>query len=363
MDIGIPVEVHPTEYRVGLTPQGVGLLTKAGHRCFIERNAGAGSGFMDGDYEKAGGRIVYAAEEVYSRADLVLKVGSPVLQELDLLRDKQTICAFWHLPAQPREIVQACLNKGITAISYETIQTDDGDLPVLRPLSEIAGRMSPQIAARWLQTDGGGNGVLIGGLPGIPPANVAVLGAGTVGLNAVRAFTGLGAQVYVLDHDLARLQYIDTLFAGNVVTMVSYDFNIARVLRSCHVLVTGILVPGQRAPILVTREMIANMRPRSVILDITIDQGGCIETSRPTTHADPVFIEEDIIHYCVPNIPSVVARTATHAYLNAAWPYIQMLADIGISRAMEQDSALRRGVTIHNSQVLNKSLAMILEEG
>lgn len=362
MDIGIPAEVHPNEYRVGLTPQGVYLLTQAGHRCYVQRSAGEGAGFRDKDYERAGGWIVYAAEEVYSRADLVLKVGSPTLDELELLREGQTICAFWHLAARPREITHALLERRITAIAYETIQRDDGSLPVLRPLSEIAGRMAPQIAARWLQNDGGGVGVLISGLPGIPPIDVCIIGAGTVGTNAARAFLGLGARVFVLDKDLERLQFVDEHFDGRIVTMVAYDFNIARVVKFAHVLVTCVLEPGARAPILVTREMVRTMRPRSVILDISIDQGGCVETSRPTTHADPIFVEEDVIHYCVPNMPGVVARTATHAYLNAAWPYIQMLARDGIQAAIDTDPALRRGVAVHNGQIVNRTLAMLLEE-
>jgi alanine dehydrogenase len=362
MDVGIPIELQSNEYRVGLTPQGVGLLTQAGHRCYVQTGAGEGAGFRDRDYERAGARIVYAAEEVYSRADLVLKVGAPTMVEQDLLRDGQTICAFWHLAARPHEITRTLLERKITAVAYESIQQDDGALPVLRPLSEIAGRMAPQIAARWLQNDGGGSGLLMSGLAGIPPIDVCVLGAGVVGINAARAFVGLGARVFVLDKDLARLQHIEDRFDGRVVTMVSYDFNIARVSRFSQVLVTGVLEPGARSPILVTREMVRGMRPRSVILDISIDQGGCVETSRPTTSSDPVFVEEGIIHYCVPNMTGVVARTATHAYLNAAWPYIQQMAERGTQAAVDSDPALRRGAVVHDGQVLNKNLAMLLEE-
>ena len=362
MDVGIPVELHAHEYRVGLTPQGVSLLTQAGHRCYVQRGAGEGAGFQDGDYERAGARIVYAAEEVFSRAHLVLKVGSLTPEEMELVSEGQTVCAFWHLPARPRALTEALLEKRITAVAYETIQSDDGALPVLRPLSQIAGRMSPQVAARWLQNDGGGSGVLISGLAGIPPINVCIIGAGVVGVNAAQAFLGLGARVFILDADMERLQYIDERFAGHIVTMVAYDFNIARVVRFAHVLVGAVLQPGARAPILVTREMVRSMRPRSVIMDISIDQGGCVETSRPTTHADPVYIEEDVIHYCVPNMPGVVARTSTHAYLNAAWPFIQQLANKGTEAALADDSALRRGVAVHNGRIYNKNLAMLLEE-
>ncbi|HLV44091.1 MAG TPA: alanine dehydrogenase [Aggregatilineales bacterium] len=361
MDIGIPAE-QPNEYRVGLTPQGVSLLTQRGHRCFVQRGAGEGAGFPDISYERAGARIAYAAEEVYSRADLVLKVGATTPDEVPLLREGQTICAFWHLSAQPREIVYALLKHNISAVSYELIQEPDGHLPVLRPLSEIAGRMAPQIAARWLQNDGGGSGMLIGGLPGIPPIDVAIIGAGVVGLNAARAFLGLGGRVLVLDKDLARLQIIDEQYKGQIVTMVSHDFNVARVARFADVLVGAVLEPGERAPIVVTREMVSSMRPRSVIIDISIDQGGCVETSRPTTHDNPIFFEEDVIHYCVPNMPGVVARTATHAYLNAAWPYIQQLAGLGTPEAVEADPALRRGVVVHDGEITNDTLALLLEE-
>lgn len=362
MDIGIPVETHANEYRVGLNPQGVSLLTQAGHRCYVQRDAGAGAGFKDVDYERAGARIVYAAEEVYSRADLVLKVVGLTRDELVFVREGQTICGLWHLPARPREITHTLLEKDITAVAYEAIQLDNGHLPVLRPLSEIAGRMAPQIAARWLQNDGGGSGLLLSGLPGIPPTDVCVIGAGTVGMNATRAFVGLGARVYVLDKDLRKLQEIDREFGSRVVTMVAYDFNIARVLKFADVVVTGVLEPDSRSPILISRELIRHMRPRSVILDISIDQGGCVETSRPTTHADPVFVEEGVIHYCVPNMPGVVGRTATHAYLNAAWTYIHTLAEYGPSEAPNIHEELGRGIVIHNGKILSKNLSMIIEE-
>lgn len=362
MDIGIPVERQPNEYRAGLTPQGVSLLVQAGHRCYVQRGAGEGAGFQDADYERAGARIAYATEEVYSRADLVLKVGPPTLDEMEFVRDGQTICAFWHLLARPREMTSILLERRVTAVAYELIQEADGDLPVLRPLSEIAGRMAPQIAARWLQNDGGGSGVLLSGLPGVPPTNVAILGAGVVGLNAARTFLGLGAHVYVLDKSLERLQYVEREFGGQVTTMVAYDFNIAQVVRFARVLVGAVLEPGARAPVLVTRQMVRTMRPRSVILDISIDQGGCVETSRPTTHEDPVYVEENVIHYCVANMPGVVGRTATHAYLNAAWPYIQQLAAAGTDEAINADPALMRGVVVHDGTVTNKSLALLLEE-
>ncbi len=362
MDIGIPVETQSGEYRVGLSPQGVRLATQDGHRCYVQAGAGEGAGFSDADYERAGGRIVYGARGVYERADLVLRVSSVRADEMDMLREGQTICAFWHLMARPRELVRGLIERKITTVAYETIQRDDGVLPVLYPLSEIAGRMTPTIAARWLQNDSGGSGVLISGAAGIPPVDVCILGAGVVGVNAARTFLSLGARVHLLDRDLDRLRMVEERFGGLVVTMMAYDFNLARVVRHARVLVGAVLIPGAKTPILITREMVRSMRPRSVILDISIDQGGCVETSRPTTHADPVFIEEDVIHYCVPNMTSVVARTATHAYLNAAWPFIQALANEGTQAAIDKDQALRRGVAVHNGQVLNQNLAVLLEE-
>jgi alanine dehydrogenase len=363
MDIGIPAEVTTNEFRVGLTPRGVSLLTQAGHRCYIERGAGEGAGFANQDYERAGGLIVYGAQEVYRRAGLVLKVGCPTPAELDAAQEGQTICAFWHLAARAHNLIPALVEQRITAIAYESIQRDDGVLPVLRPLSEIAGRMAPQVAAHWLQNDGGGSGVLISGIAGIPPVTVCILGAGVVGTNAAIAFHGLGARVTVLDVDLARLQGIEGRFGGQVTTMVAYDFNVARAVRNARVLIGAVLERGSRAPVLVTREMVRSMRPSSVILDISIDEGGCVETSRPMTHADPVFVEEGVIHYCVPNMPGVVARTATNAYLNAAWPYIQRLAAEGSQAAMDADESLRRGVPVHDGVVMNERLAALVGEG
>jgi alanine dehydrogenase len=362
MNIGIPVERSAGEYRVGLTPQGVQLLSRAGHTCYIERGAGEGSGYDDPSYEKAGGRIVYSPDEAYQRADLVLKVSAPTDEELGLVREGQAICAFWHLSARTRGYVTRVLDLNLSAIAYEAIQGEDPwTLPVLHPLSEIAGRMLPQIAARWLQNDGGGNGFLIGGVAGVPPIEVAIIGGGTVGVNAARTFHSLGARVLVLDTNLRRLQYLDRLFEGQVATMVAHDFNIEKVCTFANVLVGSVLQPGDRAPVLVTREMVRSMRPRSVIIDVSIDQGGCVETSRLTNHFDPVFIEHEVIHYCVPNISGVVARTATNAYLNAAWPYIQLVANEGVEKAIELSPDLSFGTLVHAGKVRTERLAAMME--
>jgi alanine dehydrogenase len=362
MHIGIPSERRPNEYRVGLTPAGVELLAAGGHNCYVERNAGRGAGFSDVDYERAGARIVYSPEEVYGRADLVLKVSRPIAEEVGWLRDGSILMGFLHLAAGRRERVEDLLDKRVTAIAYETIQNDDGSLPVLKPLSQAAGRMAPQVAATLLQNDRGGKGILLGGVPGVPPAEVVIIGAGTFGTAAARAFLGAGASVYVLDRDLWRLQQLDEMHPGGsgLVTMVSHPFNIRKVVRFADVLVGAVLEPGARAPIVVTREMVQSMRPRSVIMDVSIDQGGCIETSRPTTHRDPTYVEEGVIHYCVPNMTAVVARTATHALNIAAWPYIWEIAHKGLDTALGSFPALLNGIATRDGRVVNAALAVAL---
>ena len=359
MNIGVPREQREDEHRVGLTPAGVELLTAAGHTVCVEHDAGSGAGFSDLDYQFAGARIVYSAQEAYGRADMVLKVTRPTEEEVDWLREGCLLLGFLHLAVCKRERVEKLLAKKVTAIAYETIQNDDGYLPVLAPLSQIAGRMAPQLAATLIQNDHGGKGILLGGVPGVPPAEVVIIGAGTFGKAAARGFLGAGASVYVLDQDLSHLQYLDDLrgVEGRMVTMVSHEFNIRKVVRFADVLVGAVLVPGARASIVVTREMVKSMKPRSVILDISIDQGGCIETSRPTTHSSPTFIEEDAIHYCVPNMTSVVARTATHAFNNAAWTFIREIANSGLTHAIQQSPSLKRGVSTHEGRVTHAALA------
>lgn len=357
MIIGIPKERRELEMRVGLTPYGVNLLTRAGHTCCVEKGAGEGSGFSDYDYERAGGRIVYSTEEVYRRADMVLKAVRPTRAELEWAQEGQIICGFLHLAAARRETVQMMLDKGLAAIAYETIEEDDGTLPVLRTMSEVAGRMAPQLAATFLQSNWGGRGVLLSGVPGVPAARIAILGAGVLGMNAARAFFGAGATVYVLDINQEKLRRIDEMFEGRVTTMVAYPFNIARVVRFVEVLVGAVLVRGARAPILVTREMVRAMKKGAVILDFSIDQGGCVETSRPTTLRDPVYIEEGVVHFCVPNAPGVIPRTSTHAFNNAAWPYIRHIADAGLEQALADLPALRQGLALRDGQIVHEALA------
>jgi len=363
MNIGIPKEHRDMERRVGLTPYGVELLTRAGHTCYVEKEAGLGSGFTDYHYERSGGSIVYSSEEVYGRADLILKAVRPTDEELNWLREEQVIAGFLHLAAASQGKIEKLLEKRITAIAYETIQEEDGTLPVLRTMSEVAGRMAPQLASTFLQSNHGGRGVLLSGTPGIPAARVAILGGGMLGSNAARAFLGLGASVFVLDQDLERLRTLDQKFKGRITTMVSYPFNIARVARFAEVIVGAILAPGARAPIIVTREMVHSMKKGAVILDFSIDQGGCVESSRLTTLRNPTFIEEGVVHFGVPNVPSAVPRTATHAFNNAVWPYIRRIAEVGIEQALTEQPTLRRGLATKDGKIVNEALAAAYKPG
>jgi len=362
MDIGIPREHRPDEHRVGLTPAGVQLLSAGGHPCSIEAGAGQGAGFSDHDFERAGGRIVYSAEEAFRRADLVIKVERPTPEEIGWMREGASVAGFLHLAVCPADQVEAMLSRKITAIAYEMVQDDDGVLPVLAPLSQVAGRMTPQLAATFLQNDHGGKGILLGGAPGVPPAEVVIIGAGMYGGSAAQGFLSAGASVYVLDQSLARLQQLDQMLrpGGGLVTMVSHEFNVRKVVRFADVLVGAVLHPGERAPIVITREMVRSMKARSLIMDISIDQGGCVETSRPTTHRDPIFMEDNVLHYCVPNMTSVVARTATHAFNNAAWPFLWQIAREGLDAALDQQPALRRGLVMRYGTVTSPALAAAL---
>lgn len=355
MHLAIPRERRPDENRAGLTPAGVELLTADGHTCYVEKGAGLGAGFSDADYAHAGARIVYSGEEAYGRADVVLKVARPTAEELTWLRAGQTVLAFWHLAAASSDNLEALQRERITAIAYETIQAEDGSLPVLMPMSQVAGKMAANIAGALLRNDRGGKGIVLGGVPGVPPAEVVILGAGVVGTYAAQAFYGLGAKVYVLDKDLRPLERISERCPG-VITMVSHPFNIRKTVRFADVLVGAVLAPGARAPVIVTRAMVQTMRPRSVILDIAIDQGGCVETSRPTSHRTSTFVDENIIHYCVPNMPGVLGRTATHALNNAAWPFIQQLATLGVEVALQQNPALAHGAATHHGQIVAPGL-------
>lgn len=342
--IGVPREHRPFEYRVGMLPKGVALLTEMGHQVYVETGAGLGSGFPDEAYEKAGARIVYSKDEAFRRADLLLKVQRPTEEEVSWMKEGQVVLAFMMMANMPNSRLRVLSEKQITTIAYELIEEDDGTLPVLQPLSAIGGRMAGQIAAHHLQNDKGGTGTFIGGIAGVPPADVAVVGAGVVGMNAAEAFLDMGARVFLLDIDLKKLQKAHKQFNGRVTTMVAYKFNLEKVCTFADVLVSAVQIPGQHAPQVITRQMVQLMHKGALIIDMSIDQGGSVETSRLTFHDQPTFEVDGVIHYCVPNVPGVVGRTATHAFLNAAWNYIELIAEEGIEAALAQLPALRRAV-------------------
>ena len=349
MNIGIPKERRPFEFRVGLTPAAVQMLVKNGHTCYVEHNAGEGAGFSDQEYGLAGARIVYTPHEVFGRADLLLKVARPTYEELGWLRAGTTIMGLLHLTSSRRDKINVLLEKGVTAIPYEVITLPDGSVPVRKPLSQIGGRLVAQISAHLLQNDAHGKGILLGGNVGVPPAEVVIIGAGITGTSATRAFVGMGAHVSVLDTSFEALQRIYDEFPG-VVTWFANDHNLSRAISYADVVVACILVPNDRPPTIITRGMIRTMRPRSLLMDVSIDEGGCVETSRPTTHDIPTFVEEGIVHYCVPNIPSVVARTSTYAFLNAAFPFILEIANKGVEQAIKDNPAIESGTVIYKGE-------------
>jgi len=345
MNIGIPKEKRTFEFRVGMTPAGVQMLTQQGHTCYVEHEAGLGAGFSDREYEQAGGRIAYSAHEVFGRADLLLKVARPLYEELEWLRPKTVVAGLLHLASSRKDKIDMIQNKGLTAVAYEHIQLPDGTVPVRKPLSQIGGALAAQISARLLQNNAGGKGILMGGIGSVPPAEVAIIGAGVFGTYATRAFVGLGAHVTVLDTNMEALHRIYDMSPG-VGTLMAYPQAIENALINADVVVAAVLVPGERPPIVITRDMVRKMKERSVIMDISIDEGGCVETSRLTTHEKSTFVEEGVIHYCVPNIPSVVARTSTFAFINAAFPYIMKIANEGIYAAVKENPALESGTVI-----------------
>jgi alanine dehydrogenase len=352
MYIGIPRERRPFEYRVGLPPAGVEILKQSGHDIFVEHEAGVGAGFSDAEYEHAGARIVYSSEEVFGRADFLLKIARPVKEEIEWLRPGSMIAGLLHLASARQDKIDLMLKNKITAIAYEDIEEADGTTPVKKPLAEIGGRMTAQIAAHYMQNYKGGKGILLSGVPGVPPAEVVIIGGGVAGTAATRSFLGQGAHVTVLDMNLRALQRISEMFP-EVVTMISTPKNIARTCAFADVVLGAVLVPGKRTPIVVTREMVQSMKPRSMIIDMSIDEGGCIETSRPTTHDHCTYVEENIIHYCVPNIPAAVARTATHAFVNAAMLYILDLAGKDLETAVRETPALEKAISIHDGKLRN----------
>lgn len=353
MIIGIPKEIKQQENRVSLLPSAAYQLTKRGHTVLVEKNAGVGTGYPDADYAAAGAKIIDNARDLFQQAEMIVKVKEPLPAEYELLREGQILFTYLHLAAS-RSLTEALLRSGVTGVAYETIQVGNR-LPLLEPMSEIAGRMSVVMGAYFLAKHNGGNGVLLGGVPGVLPGRVVVLGGGTSGVNAARMATGLGADVTILEVDLERMRFLDiTMHSAH--TLYSSEAHLQELMPSVDLLIGAVLVPGAKAPKLITREMLRQMRPGSVVVDIAIDQGGCVETSRPTTHLDPVYVEEGVIHYCVANMPAAYARTATQALTNITYRYVELLADLGLKEACERQPALLGGINTMNGRLTHRAV-------
>jgi alanine dehydrogenase len=356
LTVGVPREIKAQEFRVGLTPAGVDALVKCGHKVVIENNAGVGSGFSNSDYQAAGAEIA-SVEEVWAAADMIVKVKEPLPSEYNYFKPQQVLYTYFHL-APDREQTEALIEKKVVAIAYETVELDNGELPLLTPMSEVAGRMSIQVGAAFLEKPHEGKGVLLGGVAGVPPAHVVIVGGGIVGTSALKIAVGMGARVTVIDKSLDRLRYLDDVFHNQIETLASNRFNIAASAKSADLLVGAVLIHGAMAPKLVSEEMVASMVPGSVIVDVAIDQGGCVETiDHCTTHHDPVYIKHGVVHYAVANMPGAVARTSTLALTNATLPYALDLANKGWVQAVKDDPALAKGVNVVDGKVTYKAVA------
>lgn len=357
MIVGIPKEIKDNENRVAMTPAGVLALKNANHQVVIETTAGMGSGFTDEDYRQAGAEILADAASVWNKAEMIMKVKEPLSSEYNYFREGQILFTYLHLAPEP-ELTKALMDRKVVAIAYETIQLPNGSLPLLTPMSEVAGRMSVQIGARFLEKTNGGKGVLLGGVPGVLPAEVVIIGGGVVGTNAAKIAIGMGANVTIVDLSSDRLRYLDDIFAGRLKTLMSNSYNIGQAVEKADLLIGAVLIPGSRAPKLVTEEMVKKMRPGSVIIDVAIDQGGTIETSdRVTTHSNPTFVKHDVVHYSVANMPGAVPRTSTLALTNATIPYALQLANKGYQKAIVENQALAKGVNVFNGFVTYKAVA------
>jgi len=357
MAIGLPREIKTQEYRVALTPAGVDVLVRSGNRVWVEQGAGEESGFSDSDYEKPGARIAGAAAEIWDQAEMIVKVKEPLPAEYLLLRPGMILFTFLHLAAD-RQLTSALVEKKVVGIAYETVELKSGHLPLLTPMSEIAGRMAVQVGMTFLEKPRKGRGILIGGVAGVYPGSIVILGAGTVGTNALKRAVGLGARVTVIDKSLERLRYLDDIFHGRIESLASNRYNVAEAVAQADLAIAAILIPGALAPHLVSGEMVKAMMPGSVIVDVAIDQGGCVETiDHPTTHEDPIYVRHGVVHYAVANMPGAVPRTSTLALTNATISYIEMLANKGWKKAIQEDSALARGVNTLNGKVTYEAVA------
>lgn len=356
MIIGVPKEIKISENRVGITEAGVRQYVKEGHTVIIEKEAGVGSGITDVQYEKAGAKIIDTKKEVYAKADMIQKVKEPLPDEYELLKENQILYTYLHLAAEAKLTKVLCERK-VKAVAYETIQLENGSLPLLTPMSEVAGRMATQIGAFYLQKDHGGKGILMGGVTGVKPAKVTIIGGGVVGTNAAKMAVGLGASVTILDVNTPRLEYLDDIFQGRCMTLYSNAKNIEESVRDSDLVVGGVLITGHKAPTLVSKEMISSMSKGSVVVDVAVDQGGCIETCRPTSHQQPTYEVDGVIHYCVPNMPGVVPRTSTYALTNVTAKYGSMLAAMGVEDAIAKSPALFKGLNVYNGYVCYEPVA------
>ncbi len=356
MIIGTVRETKTEEYRVALTPEGVANITGAGHSVLIEAGAGAGSHYSDSEYRGAGAEVLEDPADVYARAELMCEVKEPQPEEFGLLREGQILFTYLHLAAEP-EVTDALIESRCIAIGYETVQRDDGFLPLLAPMSEIAGRMAVEIGAHYLKRPGPGRGMLLGGLPGVPPAHVVVIGSGNVGKNAVRAAVGAGARVSVISIDEDQLRALEERYAGQLETVLSSPQAVSSTVAGADLLVGAVLVPGRRAPVVVSREMVRSMGAGAVVVDVAVDQGGCVETTHPTSHVAPIYVEEGVVHYAVPNMPGSVPRTSSRALTGLTLPYILRVANDGFEAAVRDVPALRRGVNTYRGEITHRAVA------
>ncbi len=356
MIIGVPKEIKNNENRVALTPAGTQELVKRGHAVFVQTTAGVGSGFTDDEYTKAGAQMIADAAEVFNVAEMIMKVKEPVDGEYKLIKKDQLVFTYFHF-ASYEPLTRAMIASGAVCLAYETVERIDGSLPLLVPMSEVAGRMAIQEGAKYLEKPLKGRGILLGGVPGVKPAKVLILGGGVVGTNAAKIAAGMGADVTIMDLNINRLRYLDDVMPKNVHTVVSNEYTIRELVRECDLIIGGVLVPGAKAPKLITRDMLKTMRPGTVLVDVAVDQGGCIETCRPTTHEDPTYIIDDVVHYCVANMPGAVPYTSTLALTNATLPYAIRLANQGWKKASQESMELRNGLNVIQGEVVYKAVA------
>ncbi|MEE9200086.1 MAG: alanine dehydrogenase [Candidatus Brocadiales bacterium] len=359
MIIGVPKETKVDEYRVALIPVGAEELVKKGHTVLVEKGAGLGSGITDREYSRAGAKLVSGMEKVFSDAEMILKVKEPLPEEYTLMREGQIVFTFFHFAAS-KKLTKAVMKSKAVAIAYETVRDERGGHPLLTPMSEVAGRMSIQQGAKYLEKPMEGRGILLGGVPGVAPAEVVVIGGGVVGTNAAKVAAGLGARVSIMDIDLDRLRYLDDIMPRNVITLMSNAQNMRERLKEADLLIGAVLIEGARTPLLVTEDMIRTMKAGAVIVDVSIDQGGCVETSRPTTHTKPTFMADGVLHYCVTNMPGAVGGTSTYALTNASLPYVMEIADKGYEGAAAENRAVKYGLNIVKGKVVNKAVARAL---